>query len=269
MLQQVRIERVAQLAEQKGSVTVAELVSEFAVSKETARRDINVLVERRVLSRTYGGAIFINRVLSNNGSMHSDSKTLANPEVEAPLFSDKKNKNVKQKMSLAKRCLPFIRKHDLIVLDGGSTSWFLARQLPDIEMTVLTNSLEIVQVLACKSSIRTVCLGGEYQPEHGAFMGRLVEVSLSEFKADKLFISCDSFSLEDGLKDNSMATSEIKRAMISISKEVFLLADESKYQVEGEYCTVGFNKIDHAVLGFTPDYELLQELAWNNVTMVD
>lgn len=73
------------------------------------------------------------------------------------------NENVAQKMTIAKRALDFISPGDCLLLDSSSTCWFLARQLPDIELTVLTNSLRTVETLAAKGNIRTICLGENIQ----------------------------------------------------------------------------------------------------------
>ncbi|EOX4280374.1 DeoR/GlpR family DNA-binding transcription regulator [Vibrio natriegens] len=269
MLKQLRIRRIAEMAEENGTVMISELIAEFGISKETARRDINALVERRILTRTYGGAIFANRILSFDEPASVTQVTSEASTVSSPSFNDKKGRNIQEKMLLAKRCLPYIKKHDLILLDGGSSSWFLARQLPDMAITVVTNSLEIIQVLAVKSSITTICLGGEYQSEHGAFMGPLVDVALAEFKFDKLFLSCDSLSLSFGLKDKTKATANLKQSMIAASRQVFLIADQSKRDSDdGIYPVVGFNKLDFAALGFTPDDEMLKEFNWSNMKLV-
>ncbi|WP_089138393.1 DeoR/GlpR family DNA-binding transcription regulator [Vibrio rumoiensis] len=268
MLQQVRQAEILKIAETDGSVIVNDLAERLQCSKETIRRDITALTKQHLLVRTYGGALYSNAMLSVDHNEKTSTNLVSNEHPigkEQVGFYRRKQQNAEAKMALAKIALSHIQPHDFILLDGSSTSWFLARQLPDITMTVLTPSLEHIHALASKSNIRLVCLGGDFSPTDSCFLGKLAQRALSEFNVDKLFISCSGYN-EEGISETSQHTMELKRTMIEVSKKVYLLADNAKYKNVAPYQCVGFNKIDVAILDNEPGADLRREFAWNNVT---
>ena len=93
------------------------------------------------------------------------------------------------------RVLDFIRPGDAVFLDSSSTCWFLAHQLPDIELTVLTHSLRTVETLAAKSTIRPLCPGGGYSVRSEDFTGAVAERPLAEFLINKAFFPVAAWAL--------------------------------------------------------------------------
>ncbi len=85
-------------------------------------------------------------------------------------------------MKIAKAALQFIRPGDCILLDNSSSCWFLARQIPDIEITVVTNSVKIIQALACRDKLRIIGIGGEYSARHDDFHGPVAENAIRNFQ---------------------------------------------------------------------------------------
>ena len=172
--------------ERQQRIIVSELVTPCQVSQETIRRDLSQLEKRGLLQRSHGGAVPVKK---QNASIQGNNRAVRENELS---FRQRINEHVDAKMSIAKRALDFITPGDCILLDSSTTCWYLARQLPDIELTVLTNSLRIVQTLAARGSIRTICLGGEYSDRDEDFHGVVAEQPLREFQMNKIFFSCSS-----------------------------------------------------------------------------
>jgi DeoR family L-fucose operon activator len=260
------IERQRQIVEQltnHGRVLVAELVNLCHVSQETIRRDLSALEKKGILQRSHGGAVITQR---SSGPSTGSITDLSEHELA---FSQRINENVPQKMLIAKRALDFISPGDCVLLDSSSTCWFLARQLPDIELTVLTNSLRTVQTLAAKGNIRTICLGGEYSSRYEDFKGVVAEHPLKEFLINKIFFSCSSLGNDGYLREGNENNAHLKQQMLLASERKFLLMDASKFLKPSFARICHYRDVDILITDTLKDKELQQELAWNGVNVID
>lgn len=88
-------------------------------------------------------------------------------------------------------------------LVAGRAEWCLARQLPDIELNVLTHSLRTVETRAVKSNLRTRCLSGEYSARNEDFTGVVAARPLTEFLINKAFFSCGSLGTDGYLREGN------------------------------------------------------------------
>ncbi|MCU5773250.1 DeoR/GlpR family DNA-binding transcription regulator [Erwiniaceae bacterium BAC15a-03b] len=246
-----------------GRILVAELVERLKVSQETIRRDLAALQKKGLLNRSHGGAVTVQR---STGNLAAPS---TRPEEHALSFSQRMNDNVQQKMQIAKRALDFISPGDCILLDSSTTSWFLARQLPDIELTVLTNSLRNVQTLAPKGNIRTICLGGEYSIRYEDFNGLVAEQPLKDFLINKIFFSCRSLDNDGYLREGHENNAHLKQQMLLASERKYLLLDSSKFLTPSFARICHYREVDFLITDSMKDKELKQELAWNGVNIID
>ncbi|WKV52738.1 DeoR/GlpR family DNA-binding transcription regulator [Dickeya fangzhongdai] len=260
------IERQQRIVEQitvHGRVLVSELVRLCQVSQETIRRDLSLLEKKGVLLRSHGGAVIAQRSQGNVPNI-----TSGHSEQEAT-FRQRMNENVSQKMQMAKRALDFISPGDCILLDSSTTCWFLARQLPDIELTVLTNSLRTVQTLAPKGNIRTICLGGEYFDRYEDFSGVVAEQPLKEFLINKIFFSCSSLGNDGYLREGNENSAHLKQQMLLASERKYLLMDASKFSHPSFARICHYRDVDFLITDSLKDKALQQELAWNGVNIID
>ncbi|AHG19529.1 DeoR faimly transcriptional regulator [Chania multitudinisentens RB-25] len=260
------IERQRQIFEElnkNGRILVFELVELLQVSQETIRRDLATLEKKGLLYRTHGGAVITRK---NQGNSISNKTA---PDEHALSFNQRINENIQQKMQIAKRALDFVSPGDCILLDSSTTCWFLSRQLPDIELTVLTNSLRAVQTLAPKSNIRTICLGGEYSIRYEDFNGLVTEKPLKDFLINKVFFSCRSLDNDGYLREGHENNAHLKQQMLLASERKYLLMDSSKFLHPSFARICHYRDVDFLITDSIKDKELKQELAWNGVNIID
>lgn len=263
MLPIERQQRIIDELNINGRVIVAELVTLCQVSQETIRRDLTQLEKRGLLQRSHGGA-----VPSRKQAATAAGNTRAVNEYELA-FRQRMNEQVEAKMVIAKRALDFISPGDCLLLDSSTTCWYLARQLPDIELTVLTNSLRIVQTLAARGSIRTICLGGEYSDRYEAFHGIVAEQPLREFQINKIFFSCSSLGNDGYLREGNENNAHLKQQMLLAAERKHLLMDGSKFLRPSFARICHYRDVDFLITDQLTDKELEQELAWNGVNIID
>ncbi len=130
MLVAERHEKITALVNEKGSIRVSELSQIFKVTEETIRRDLEKLENEGKLQRSHGGAVSIKE-----------------QDIEAPYF-EREIRNVKEKMVVAEEAIKFVSTNDRIILDASTTAWYMAKRLPDLPLTVLTNSMKVAMKLA-------------------------------------------------------------------------------------------------------------------------
>lgn len=143
MLVPERHKKIVQIINDKKNVRVNELSKLFAVTEETIRRDLEKLEAKNKLQRTHGGAVAMD-----------DSD-----DDEIP-FNDRQVLNRNEKMDVAKVAVSLIDEQDIIFLDASTTALYLAKLLPNMELTVLTNSLLVASELANRSKIQVIMTGG-------------------------------------------------------------------------------------------------------------
>jgi DeoR/GlpR family transcriptional regulator of sugar metabolism len=213
MLVAERWQKIVQLVNERGSIRVSELSELCHVTEETIRRDLDRLESEGKLIRSHGGAISIR-----------ESGT------EVPFF-ERETMHAEQKQAIAKEAVSHIRPHDRIILDASSTAWYMSRILPDIPLTVLTNSIKVAVELAQKEKVQVISTGGQLAAHSLSYVGPLAEQSLDRYNADKAFLSSKGVHAERGISEANEWQAAVKRKMIRIAEQTFVLADSSKFGI--------------------------------------
>ncbi|MCK0473073.1 DeoR/GlpR family DNA-binding transcription regulator [Halalkalibacter sp. APA_J-10(15)] len=214
MLVAERHEKITALVNERGSIRVTELSQLFNVTEETIRRDLERLENEGKLRRSHGGAI----------SMKTN-------QIEAPYF-EREIRNVKEKTNVAKAALEYVNEHDRIILDASTTAWYMAKLLPNMALTVVTNSLKVTMELAQHDKVTVISLGGTLLPRSLSFVGPVSTDSLEHYHVNKAFLSCQGIHHDRGISDSNELQAIVKKKMMEISDETFLLADYSKFGVQ-------------------------------------
>lgn len=213
MLSVERINAIKQLLIKYESVSIPELSREFNVSGETIRRDIDkICAEDNRVVKVYGGAY------------------RAKPNQDPP-YKIRKAAMVDEKKHIAASALDYIHENDTIMLDSSTTTLVLSGLIAaaQLNLTVITNSLSVINELCECPNIRIVDVGGNYDSNSHSFRGNITLSALRNYHADVAFVSCSGLSRDFGATDNSEDAALIRRTMISNSSSSVLLADSNKF----------------------------------------
>lgn len=246
MFGEERKAKILEYVQQRNSASVQEISAKFDVSESTVRRDLQELEEAKLLRRTHGGAV---------------SLQVVNFE---PTFGEKEEKLPNEKMAIATKALAFIQDGDTILMDSGTTTLQLARQLKQAsfftKLTVVTNSLLIAQELQNAQGIDVIAVGGSLRRETLAFVGPIAEQSLNFIRVDKAFVATNAFDLEEGLTTPNLIEAATKRKMIEAAKQVILLADHSKFGKVAFAKVVGVSAVDTLICDSAVPVSVINEL---------
>jgi DeoR family transcriptional regulator of aga operon len=214
LLAEERRQRIQEVVEQSGRITVEDIVAKFKVSAVTARADLDVLSERGDLIRSHGGAV---RQL--------------NPAVDYPLRF-KETIHHAEKVRIGHAAAQLVKPHQTIILDSGTTTAQVARQLKSARiqpLTVITNALNIAYELAESESISLIVIGGILRHAANSFVGPQAERMLQDLHADHLFLAVDGLHPDEGFSTPDILEAQLNNVMIRVANEVTVVADASKF----------------------------------------
>lgn len=206
-----RQESIVRMIEKHHRVSVEQVCEELSVSLATVRRDLEVLAEQRKIQRVHGGAIALRQ---------------APPEAPALQRLDDQ---LEDKQRIGQRAAQLVNDGETIFLGSGTTVQEIARHLVDRQnLTVITNSLLVMNTLAECASITLVVLGGMLRRSEFSLIGHLTEQFLADVRADKVFVGVRAIDAAQGLMNDYIAETQTDRAILRIGREVIVVADHTK-----------------------------------------
>lgn len=198
---------IASLAD-TGSVSVAELTGRLGASPATVRRDLELLEEQNLLTRSHGGAV-------RNGTLY-----------ELPVRY-RGGQQVEEKRRIAEAAAARIGDAQTLCFSGGTTTTEVARLVRGRSLTVVTNAVNIASELVVSETIRLVVTGGVARPQTYELIGPLAEQSLAGLNVDLLFLGVDGIN-GDGLTTHDEVEAHTDRTMVERAARTIIVADSSK-----------------------------------------
>jgi DeoR family transcriptional regulator of aga operon len=226
-----RRQKILQLLSEAGQVLVDDLSKQFQVSEVTIRNDLDQLEKKNMLLRARGGAIKLETGVGLDQRL-----------------ADKNKINYQEKAKIGKRAAQLVNEADTIIIDSGSTTAEMVKNLPDFQdLTVITNALNIASQLMIKPHINMIIPGGYLRKNMLSLVGPQAEKSLRNFNVDKAFLGVDGFDTRNGIFTPNVEEARLNEIMIEISKEVILLADSSKFKKRSFAFICHINQIDKVI----------------------
>lgn len=233
---------ILKLLEGHGSLSVAALAQDLGVSTETVRRDIRALVEAGAAVRVHGAV------------------GLAGQIGEAP-FERRMRENAAAKRAVARALADRIGDGEAIMVDTGTTTSFLARELlGHRRLTVVTNSSDIARTLATVNGNRVFMAGGELRGDSGAALGASALEFIRSFAVQHAIISAGAVDAS-GVMDFDLQEAEFARAVLACGERRIVVTDASKFRRRGVIRVAGFERLDTLVSEAPPPPEIAEAMA--------
>jgi DeoR family fructose operon transcriptional repressor len=211
MYAEERQQEILRRARADGRVDVATLSEDLAVTSETVRRDLTVLERAGVVRRVHGGAIPVERLGFEPALAVRDAVMTA------------------EKERIAKAAVAELPEGGSIIIDAGSTTGRFAEVLPaDRELTVVVNAPPLATLLAARSNVTVLLLGGRVRGSTLATVDDWAQQALSQLCVDVAFMATNGLSPQRGLTTPDPAEAAVKRAMVAAARRTVLMADHTK-----------------------------------------
>jgi DeoR family transcriptional regulator, fructose operon transcriptional repressor len=205
-----RRSRLLELVRQRGFASLPELAEDLGVSESTVRRDLDLLEESGAAKRTHGGVFY----------------TGSSPRL--PHFEERQPAQWELKKAIARRAAELIEPGDTLLLDGGTTTYEVARLLVGRSLQVVTNSLPVANLFASHGVTDLVLLGGYVYPRTGVTLGPYANDQLAQLNVRKTVLSVAGVN-ERGFYNSNLLLVETERAMMHAADEVIVVADSTKF----------------------------------------
>ena len=219
MLAHERQAIILDLLQKNRVIKISDISSRFGVSTLTARRDLDVLQNQNLVRRVYGGAILL-----------SDSSST--PASSPAYLPDHRGRNLRtEKEAIGKLAASMVREGDILFLGSGTTILEVARNIRHMSnLTIISGSLAVINELASTNNSIHI-LGGLLDSSEHSVTGSLANSMLESFCADKVFISCDGFSLARGVTAYHPPGAEAGQIMMRNSAQSILVCGSHKFGI--------------------------------------
>ncbi|WNU99051.1 DeoR/GlpR family DNA-binding transcription regulator [Enterobacter sp. DTU_2021_1002640_1_SI_PRY_ASU_LCPMC_013] len=206
-----RLEQIMDYLKGHNLVTVDQLVAVTNASPATIRRDLIKLDQEGVVSRSHGG-VTLNRFIPSQ-----------------PTTMEKMQRNLSEKHAIACAAAALVKAGDAVVLDAGTTTIELARQLTHLPLRVITSDLHVALFLSEFKQIEVTIIGGHIDESSQSCIGEHGRKLLQNIWPDIAFLSCNGWDIEKGVTAPTEEKAGVKRDIVANARRRVLIADSSKY----------------------------------------
>jgi DeoR family transcriptional regulator, fructose operon transcriptional repressor len=250
MLVDERRTRILQLVEEKGFVSLHDLVEFSQASESTIRRDLEHLDRIGQIRRTHGGAAYVGESLTS--------------------YEVRESKSLDLKQRVARAVAQLIEPGEAVLMDGGTTTYEVARHLAGKSLQVVTNSIPIVNLLVNQPKIELVVIGGYVYPKTGVALGPLATAALSGIHVRRLIMSVGGIT-EAGLYNSNALLVETERQMMAAAEETVVVTDSSKLGHSALSHLCGLDKVHRLVVdsGISDEWRKVTRDAGIELTVVE
>ncbi len=214
----MRISRIDQLEQyilEHRTASIDALCEEFKISKNTLRRDLEILVARGTVEKVYGGVIACENT---------------SPIPNLVTFHERAGRNAQSKQRIAALAASFVREKDIIFIDSGTTTMSIVDHLAHLStVTVITNSLQVINKSMNYPNINLIVLPGSLKRDTASLVGSSCVEYLEDYNIVRAFMACTAISIQAGVCNASTEEYIIKKTALKKSQKHYLLADSSKF----------------------------------------
>ena len=188
------------------------LATRFGGSLSTVRRALDLLEEKGVVRRHHGGASLV------------ETDAVAQ-EYD---FIARNQRHPDEKFAIASLVAEQVQPGMTVILDGGSTTYAVARLLVDKRLQVITNSLPIASLFSEVGSVETIVTGGSIYNRLGVLLGPMCEESIAQVHADLAILGGAGIT-ENGVWNHNALMVAAQRRMIAAAERTVFALDNSKF----------------------------------------
>ncbi|WP_345682524.1 DeoR/GlpR family DNA-binding transcription regulator [Novipirellula caenicola] len=244
-----RRDRLRELIQTRGFAALGELAETLNVSESTIRRDLEELEKAGDARRTHGGVFWTGKTATIR------------------VFGNRRDTMWPAKSAIGVVAAELVDDHDTILLDGGSTTYELARHLVKRPLQVVTNSLPVAHLLSSSESIDLIMIGGCVRGRTAVAIGPMADSMLHTLNVGKAFLSVAGIN-ERGYFNSDMMLVESEKAMIAAADQSIVVTDSSKFGKVSLSRLCGLDEVNAVVTDSGIDSEWKERLETAGVGLV-
>lgn len=245
-----RQSEILDLAKRDGKVVVETLATHFDVTVQTIRRDLTELCDAGKLERVYGGAMLASGV-ANIG------------------YADRRLLNSEAKQRMGALCAAKVPDNASVFLGIGTSAEAVARGLlRHKNLLVVTNNMNVANILMGNESCEVVVSGGSVRRSDGGLVGDVTADMVRQFKVDFAVIGVSALDHEGDLLDFDFREVRVSQAIIRGARNSILVADASKFQRTAPVRVVSISDLDLFITDAQPN-DFIASLCREHATKIE
>ncbi len=207
------------------------LAAELDVSSSTVRRDVESLESKGLVQRTHGAVIWV-------GDKTAGTRPYA--------FDQRMGYRLDAKRAIAKVARGLVQPGQTVLIDGGTTTFYLAQELLGQPLQLVTNSLPIANLFLNDEHVELILTGGLMYPRYGVLLGPAAESMIAAIHTKTLFFSVAGIH-NGSLYNQNLLLVQAEQKMMQQAQEVVLLVDSSKFGQQALSRLCALDEIDVVV----------------------
>lgn len=244
-----RIKKIEKYIHSNESVTLDSLCTEFNISKNTLRRDINEIEKTGSIKKVYGGVTAVIKNLIP--------------------FEERNIKNNYIKTAIAKAASGFVNDGDVIFIDSGTTTLNMIEFLKNVnDVTILTNNLNVIVNALPFPNLDVICTGGRLIRKTNSFEVLDTISIFKDYNISKAFMAATGISISNGATNSSPLEYKLKKVIVEKSAEQYLLVDSSKFDVSTLMTYCQLSDIDHLITDKKPPEKYINFFEENKIKVI-
>lgn len=244
---EIRRKKILKLLDSKGTMSITDLSSQFDVSRETIRRDLQELKSSGEIKKWYG-------------------TVMPRQDFRIPPVEKRMSERFELKSKIVQQALGLIEHSTVVFIDAGSTALILAKEISKLNhYTIITNSFPVINELVTSDN-QVISIGGKVDPLTFSAVGTEALDFLDKIKIDVSFLGTSGFADHHGPTGNSFDDGDIKRKVIQNSRLNVVITDSSKSTYSSLTQYADWHSIDYLITDNGIDSNLVNSL--NKVTEV-
>lgn len=209
-----RQEIILEACRASGRITTKELIKITASSMSTLRRDIDALCRKKGVKKIRGGISY---------NLPAESKS-------GYLYAQRMRQHYREKEAIGKAAQEFIAEGDILVLLYGTTTIHVARQIdPNLNLTIITNGIDIVHECRRKPNLRVIVLGGIVDYSNNCIEGPTVTQMLKELNPSKVILGAGGITEDKGVTNYEFLNTTHVAEIVDLCDQAIIVADYSKF----------------------------------------
>jgi len=249
MTQKRRQDQIFEMIQQKGFVTIDELVEHFLVTPQTIRRDLNQLAESDKIKRHHGGA-----------GIESSTVNTA--------YQTRKIMNLEAKQKIATAIAKQIPDGSSLFINIGTTTETVAQALLHHKnLQIVTNNLHVATILSVKEDFKIIIAAGEVRHRDGGIIGEATVDFMNQFQMDFGIIGISGIDEDGSLLDFDYREVRVAQMIINNSRQVLLGADSDKFGRSAMVRLGNITQMDHVFTEKSPSQDMCRLLKEHNVVL--
>jgi len=200
--------------------------------------------------------------------VHGGIITLGQAPPELPIL-ERESEQPEEKILIGRAVAGLISDRETVFLGSGTTVLEVARNIRNHKnLTVITNSLPVLNVLTGVKEITVISLGGMLRNSELSYIGHITEQALTEVRADKVILGTRGVSLEHGLTNDYLEETLTDRAILKIGQEVIIVADHTKVNRVSTALLAPLESMNTFVTDSNSDKKFIQSLKKRGIKVV-